>query len=63
MKIELKRDDVLAALEKLAPATVSDIAKYLDVNQMYISGYLSALEDQKFIMSKQAGSSVIYMKR
>lgn len=63
MKINIKRDEVISVVKKLAPATVSDIAKELNVNQMYISGYLSALEEHNLVVSKSIGSSVIYMPK
>jgi predicted transcriptional regulator len=61
MKIEITQKEVLSTVEKLSPATVSDIAKSLNTNQMFVSGYLSALEELNLVKSKNVGSSVVYM--
>ena len=61
MKIEITQKEVLSTVEKLSPATVSDIAKALNTNQMFVSGYLSALEELNLVKSKNVGSSVVYM--
>jgi len=39
---------------------VKEIAKQMDVNRTFLSGYLSALEDQGYVRSRKIGPAKVY---
>jgi len=61
MRIEINQKKVLETINKLSPATLKDIATSLEINQMFVSGYLSALEHVQKIESKVVGTTIIYI--
>ena len=40
--------------------SVKEIAKQMDVNRTFLSGYLSALEDQGHVKSRKIGPAKVY---
>ena len=61
MRIEIKKKEVLEAIEKHYPvATLPEIIQTLGKNQMFISGYLRALEHMGVVTSKKAGTSIVF---
>jgi DNA-binding IclR family transcriptional regulator len=40
--------------------SVKEIAKQMDVNRTFLSGYLSALEDQGYVKSRKIGPAKVY---
>lgn len=60
MRIELNKKAVLDAIETHSPATLPEIVQSLGKNQMFISGYLSALEHMGVIESKKVGTSIVF---
>jgi len=56
------KDDILKLLKNNPLLTISSLAKKLNVNRIYLSGYLQALEDQKKIKSKLIGPAKVYLR-
>ena len=62
MRIQIEKKEVLEAIEKDSPATLPEIVNSLGKkNQMFISGYLRALEHLGIIKSKDVGTSVVFV--
>ena len=40
--------------------SVKEIAKQMDVNRTFLSGYLKALEDQGYVRSRKIGPAKVY---
>jgi DNA-binding MarR family transcriptional regulator len=54
---------ILQLLEKEPGQSVKELAKRLNVNRTFLSGYLMALEDQGHLRSKEIGPAKIYFKK
>ena len=50
----------LEVIKKQSPASLPEIVQSLGKNQMFISGYLSALEHVGIIRSKKIGTSIAF---
>jgi len=53
---------IIKLLEADPGQPVKDLAKKLGVNRTFLAGYLKAMEDQRYIRSKEIGPARIYFK-
>ena len=51
---------IVKLLEEQPGQSVKEIAKQMDVNRTFLSGYLSALEDQGYVRSRKIGPAKVY---
>ena len=50
-------------LDKNPGQTIKQLAEELDVNRVFLAGYLKALEEQGFVKSKKIGPAKVYFSR
>ncbi|MBS7635811.1 winged helix-turn-helix transcriptional regulator [Candidatus Bathyarchaeota archaeon] len=53
---------LIELLEKDPGQTVKQLAKQLNVNRTFLSGYLEALEFEGYVRSKKIGPAKVYFK-
>ncbi|MCX6768415.1 MAG: helix-turn-helix transcriptional regulator [Candidatus Micrarchaeota archaeon] len=53
---------ILGLLKKNGESTISKLATETKLNRMFVSGYLSALEEKGVVKSKVVGSAKVYWK-
>ena len=53
-------DKIVGLLKEDPSQSVKELAKQLEVNRTFLSGYLKALEDQGYIKSKAIGPAKVY---
>jgi predicted transcriptional regulator len=51
---------IVKLLKEQQGQSVKEIAKQMDVNRTFLSGYLSALEDQGYVRSRKIGPAKVY---
>jgi len=51
---------IMELLKAQPGQSVKEIAKQMDVNRTFLSGYLSALEDQGYVRSRKIGPAKVY---
>lgn len=52
--------EIIRLLKKDPGQPVKELAKKLEVNRIFLSGYLKALEDQGYVKSKRIGPAKVY---
>ena len=53
-------DKIIGLLDEDPGQSVNDMAKQLEVNRTFLSGYLKALEDEGYIRLKKIGPAKVY---
>ena len=56
-------DKIVELLDKDPGQSVKEMARQLEVNRTFLSGYLRAMEDQDFIKSKKIGPAKVYFNK
>lgn len=51
---------IVELLKKQPGQSVKEIAKQVDVNRTFLSGYLSALEEHGYVKSRKIGPAKVY---
>jgi predicted transcriptional regulator len=51
---------IIELLKAQPGQSVKEIAKQMDVNRTFLSGYLSALEEQGYVRSRKIGPAKVY---
>lgn len=51
---------IVELLKRQPGQSVKDIAKQMDVNRTFLSGYLSALEEHGYVKSRKIGPAKVY---
>ena len=53
-------DRLIGLLDEDPGQSVKEMANHLEVNRVFLSGYLRAMEDQGYIKSKKIGPARVY---
>lgn len=51
---------IVELLKRQPGQSVKEIAKQMDVNRIFLSGYLSALEEHGYVKSRKIGPAKVY---
>lgn len=62
----MRRDlnkDILKLLEETPGQAIKEMSIQLNLNRTFLAGYLQALEDMNYIVSRKVGTARIFQKK